>query len=92
MNNNNEYIKKIINTNLVDQRNVPLFFGEESLGFQRYDSPKYKKIEDLYEQQMSFFWRPNEIDLSKDRADFKTLTKQEQFIFTKKFRISNFIG
>lgn len=82
-NNNNDYIKRIINTNSIDQKNIPLFFGGESLGFQRYDSPKYKKIDDLYEQQMSFFWRPNEIDISKDRGDFQKLTKQEKFIFTK---------
>jgi ribonucleoside-diphosphate reductase beta chain len=76
-------IKKIINTNSVDPTKVPLFFGEESLGFQRYDNPKYKQIEEFYEKQMLLFWRPNEIDVTKDRGDFKSLSEQEKFIFTK---------
>ena len=76
-------IKKIINVNSIDPHKVPLFFGNESLGFQRYDNPKYKQIEDFYEKQMLLFWRPNEIDVTKDRGDFKTLSSQEKFIFTK---------
>ena len=78
-----ENIKRIINANIVDQTKVPLFFGKESLGFQRYDNPKYKQIEEFYEKQMLLFWRPNEIDVTKDRGDFKTLSEQERFIFTK---------
>ena len=76
-------IKKIINVNSIDPHKVPLFFGDETLGFQRYDNPKYKQIEDFYEKQMLLFWRPNEIDVTKDRGDFKTLSDQEKFIFTK---------
>lgn len=72
-----ENIKRIINANIVDQTKVPLFFGEESLGFQRYDNPKYKQIEEFYEKQMLLFLRPNEIDVTKDRGDFKTLSEQE---------------
>lgn len=82
MQENKEYIKKIINTNSVDQTKQPLFFGER-MGFQRYDNPKYKQIEELYEKQMLLFWRPNEIDVTKDRGDFKGLTDHEKFIFTK---------
>jgi len=78
-----ERVKKIINVNSIDPSTIPMFFGEESLGFQRYDNPKYKQIEDFYEKQMLLFWRPNEIDVTKDRGDFKTLSEQEKFIFTK---------
>jgi ribonucleoside-diphosphate reductase beta chain len=77
-----EHVRKIINTNIIDQTKEPLFFGQ-AMGFQRYDNPKYKKIDEAYENQMLLFWRPNEIDLTKDRSDFKTLTEQEKFIFTK---------
>jgi ribonucleoside-diphosphate reductase beta chain len=72
---------RIINTNSVDPDSSTIF-GKESLGFQRYDNPKYKQIEDFYEKQMLLFWRPNEIDVTKDRGDFKSLY-QEKFIFTK---------
>lgn len=77
-----KHIKSIINTNTVDQTKQPLFFGE-SMGFQRYDNPKYNQIEELYEAQISMFWRPNEIDLTKDKSDFEGLSEQEKFIFTK---------
>ena len=67
----------------VDTTKQPLFFGE-GLNLQRYDRYKYKKIFDLFLQQMSFFWRPEEVDLSgKEKNDFISLTDHEKFIFTK---------
>lgn len=78
----NEHIRQIINTNKIDPKTQPLFFGEP-MGFQRYDNPKYQQIEDMYDIQFSQFWNPREVNLTKDRSDFQTLTEQEQFIFTK---------
>jgi len=76
-------MKHIINKNNVDTTKQPLFFGE-GLNLQRYDKYRYKKIFDLFLQQMSFFWRPEEVDLSgKEKNDFLSLTEQEKFIFTK---------
>ena len=76
-------MKHIINKNNVDTTKQPLFFGE-GLNLQRYDKYRYKKLFDLFLQQMSFFWRPEEVDLSgKEKNDFLSLTEQEKFIFTK---------
>ena len=50
-------MKSIINKKNVDTTKQPLFFGEE-LNLQRYDRYRYKKLFDLFLQQMSFFWRP----------------------------------
>ena len=76
-------MKSIINTKNVDTTKQPLFFGE-GLNLQRYDRYKYKKLFDLFLQQMSFFWRPEEVDLSgKEKNDFISLTDHEKFIFTK---------
>ena len=76
-------MKSIINKQNVDTTKQPLFFGE-GLNLQRYDRYRYKKLFDLFLQQMSFFWRPEEVDLSgKEKNDFMSLTDHEKFIFTK---------
>lgn len=48
----------------------------------RYDRMKYRVFDRLTEEQLSFFWRPQEIDLGKDSKDFRALTAHEQHIFT----------
>jgi ribonucleotide reductase beta subunit family protein with ferritin-like domain len=72
----------IINFNNVDYTKEPIFLGQK-LGIQRYDSFKYPKIYELYNKQLGFFWRPEEISLVKDRGDFKELSAHEQSIFIK---------
>ena len=57
-------------------------FLDGDLGFQRYDAVKYKQFDKLTEKQLGFFWRPEEVDVSKDSKDFKDLTDHEQHIFT----------
>jgi ribonucleoside-diphosphate reductase subunit M2 len=40
--------------------------------------PEYKQIWNLYKDQVKSFWTAEEIDFSKDKADFETLDKKEQ--------------
>lgn len=47
----------------------PMFFGEE-LGIARFESQKHAVFEKLTEKQLSFFWRPEEVDLSADKIDY----------------------
>jgi hypothetical protein len=58
----------------------PMFLGN-SVNVSRYDQQKFHKLELLIEKQLSFFWRPEEIDVSKDRADWQSLTESEKHIF-----------
>ena len=74
--------KQIINIENVDTTKEPLFFGK-GLNLQRYDRQRYKKIYDLFLQHLSFFWRPEEVSLEKERADYDKLTDHQKFIFTK---------
>lgn len=46
----------------------PMFFGQP-VNVARYDQQKYPIFEQLIEKQLSFFWRPEEIDVSKDRLE-----------------------
>ena len=57
-----------------------MFFGEH-VNVYRYDTQKYRIFEQLIEKQLSFFWRPEEVDLSTDRKDFANLPEHEKHIF-----------
>ncbi len=58
----------------------PMFFGQ-SVNVARYDQQKYDIFEKLIEKQLSFFWRPEEVDVSRDRIDFQALPEHEKHIF-----------
>lgn len=53
---------------------------------QRYDTLKYKQFDKLTDKQLGFFWRPEEVDITKDATDFKNLTDFEQHIFTSNLK------
>lgn len=65
--------------------NQPLFLGKD-LGVQRYDVVKYPIFRELDSKQMMNFWRPEEIELKKDRGDFKEMSDNEKFIFTSNLK------
>lgn len=58
----------------------PMFFGNP-VNVARYDQQKHPIFEKLIEKQISFFWRPEEVDVSKDRVDFQKLSDSEKHIF-----------
>jgi ribonucleoside-diphosphate reductase beta chain len=58
----------------------PMFLGN-SVNVSRFDQQRYPAFENLIEKQLSFFWRPEEVDISKDRADWQSLSECEQHIF-----------
>lgn len=81
-------MQTILNKTNVDYLNQPLFLGED-LSLQRYDRFKYPVFFDLYKKQLEFFWRPEEIELKKDRNDFKDnniMSENERFIFTSNLK------
>jgi len=53
---------------------------------QRYDTLKYKQFDKLTDKQLGFFWRPEEVDITKDSTDFKNLTDHERHIFTSNLK------
>lgn len=65
-----------------DATKEAMFLGQ-SINLQRYDQSKYQVYNELTEKQKSFFWRPEEIDLSKDRIDFENLPEHEKHIFLR---------
>lgn len=70
----------VFNQNKFDATKEPMFFGQP-VNVARYDQQKYPFFEKLIEKQLSFFWRPEEVDLANDRKDFNDLPENEKHIF-----------
>ena len=73
------------NRNEFDTFAQPMFFGEQ-VNVARYDLQKHKIFENLIEKQLSFFWRPEEVDLTNDRKDFLDLPEHEKHIFVSNLK------
>ena len=76
---------KTFNTKKVDWMKQPMFFGEEP-NTQRFDQQKYPIFEKLNQQQLGFFWRPEEVSLQKDRNDYQSLGVEQKHIFTSNLK------
>lgn len=63
-----------------NQLKEPMFLGQP-VNVARYDQQKYEIFEKLIEKQLSFFWRPEEVDVSSDRIDYAKLPEHEKHIF-----------
>ena len=61
-------------------------FLDEAVDVQRFDILKYPQLDKITEKQLGFFWRPEEVDISKDKKDFEGLTEHEQHIFTSNLK------
>ena len=75
----------VFNTEEVDTKKQPMFFGKP-LGVQRYDSYKYPAFENLTKSQLGYFWRPEEVSLQKDRADYATLRPEQKHVYTSNLK------
>ncbi len=68
------------NTQKSDTLKEPMFFGQ-NVNVARYDVQKYNFFEKMIDRHISFFWRPEEVNISKDTMDFNSLSKSSQHIF-----------
>lgn len=75
----------VFNNETFDATQETCFFGK-SVNIARYDKQKYSAFEKLTEKQLGFFWRPEEVDLSRDSKDFKGLSEHEKHIFTSNLK------
>jgi len=73
---------KIFNTEATDHLKALMFLdpngGPE---IARYESMKYQQFDTFTDRQQSFYWRPSEIDLSKDKLDHRSLPFEQKHIF-----------
>ncbi len=75
----------VFNKDPINFKKEPLFFGS-GMNIQEYADPKYPIFEKADNTMMSFFWRPEEVGLQKDRVDFKKMTEGEKFVFVSNLK------
>lgn len=63
----------------------PMFLGD-AVSTARYDVQTHPLFEELIDKQLGFFWRPNEVNISKDKHDFENLTAAEKHIFVENLK------
>ena len=61
-------------------------FFDQGVDIARYDQVKFPAIEKITDKQLGFFWRPEEVDVTKDKKDFNELTDHEKHIFTSNLK------
>lgn len=62
-----------------------MFFGPTP-PIARFDKQTHSIFEKLTQQQLGYFWRPEEVELTVDAKDFKSLPPNEQHIFTSNLK------
>lgn len=67
-------------------KNEKLFFGENGHGIARYDIVNYPVFTKLNNKMLGFFWRPQEVDMSQEKASFEKMTESEKFVFTSNLK------
>ena len=77
--------KTVFNQEKVDFTKQPMFFGEDQ-NTQRFDVYKYPVFDKLTQTQLGYFWRPEEVSLQKDRADFQNFRPEQKHIFTSNLK------
>jgi len=77
--------KTVFNQSNVDFTKQPMFFGEEQ-NVQRFDTFKYPVFDKLTQTQLGYFWRPEEVSLQKDRADYMNFRPEQKHIFTSNLK------
>lgn len=73
-----------------NQLEEPIFLGQ-SVNLSRFDQQRFEIFEKLAEKSLSFFWRPEEIDLTRDRVDFGNLSPHEQHIFLSNLKYQSLL-
>lgn len=63
----------------------PMFLGK-GRNVQRYDIMKYPTLYTFGQKMDGNFWKPNEVNLDGDAADFKNLERHEEHIFTENLK------
>jgi len=77
-------MRTVFNTNK-KSRKPSLFFGD-GLSVARFDEQNFEIFEKLTKRQLGYFWKPDEVDVSKDIKDFRALNEAEQHIFTSNIK------
>jgi ribonucleotide reductase beta subunit family protein with ferritin-like domain len=73
--------KSVFNKEKVDYTKENMFFGADQ-NTQRYDTFRFPVFDKLNQTMLGYFWRPEEVSLQKDRADYQNFRPEQKHIFT----------
>jgi len=77
--------KTIFNNKNIDFTKEYMFFGEDQ-NTQRYDVFRFPVFDKLNQTMLGYFWRPEEVSLQKDRADYAEFRPEQKHIFTSNLK------
>ena len=77
--------KTVFNQEKVDFTKAHMFFGPDQ-NTQRYDQFKFPEFDKLNQTMLGYFWRPEEVSLQKDRADYQQFRPEQKHIFTSNLK------
>jgi len=77
--------KTVFNREKVDFTKQNMFFGADQ-NTQRYDVFKFPVFDKLNQTMLGYFWRPEEVSLQKDRADYANFRPEQKHIFTSNLK------
>ena len=77
--------KTVFNKDKVDFTKQNMFFGADQ-NTERYDVFKFPVFDKLNQTMLGYFWRPEEVSLQKDRADFQNFRPEQKHIFTSNLK------
>jgi len=78
-------MKTVFNKDKVDFSKEHMFFGAAQ-STQRYDVFKFPQFDKLNQTMLGYFWRPEEVSLQKDRADYQSFRPEQKHIFTSNLK------
>lgn len=77
--------------NRIDFKTQPIFFGDGK-NVQRYEDVKYPFFDSLAKEMWKLHWTEDkEVDLTKDKNDFQTLSLGEQHIFVSNIKFQTLL-
>jgi len=82
---NKRMSKTVFNRDKVDFTKEYMFSGADQ-NTQRYDVFKYPEYDKLNQTMLSYFWRPEEVSLQKDRGDYADFRPEQKHIFTSNLK------
>jgi ribonucleoside-diphosphate reductase beta chain len=77
--------RTVFNREKVDFTKQNMFFGQAQ-NTQRYDVFKFPVYDKLNQTMLGYFWRPEEVSLQKDRADYANFRPEQKHIFTSNLK------
>jgi len=77
--------KTVFNRDRIDFTKQNMFFGADQ-NTQRYDVFKFPVFDKLNQTMLGYFWRPEEVSLQKDRADYANFRPEQKHIFTSNLK------